>query len=66
MSRLAEKYEMDLPAETMLPVLEVHAEYLQAALDAIDEQFESLEHYLQDYLGLDGAGRERLRSHYLE
>ncbi len=66
LSRLAGKYEMELPAETMLPVLEVHPQYLQAALDAIDEQFESIDHYLEDVLGMDRCKRERLRSHYLE
>lgn len=66
LSRLVEKYEMDLPAEIMMPVLEVHPEYLQAALDAIDEQFESIDHYLEDVLGVDQGKRERLRSHYLE
>ena len=66
LSRLAEKYGMDLPAQAMMPVLEVHPEYLQAALDAIDEQFESIDHYLEDVLGVDHGKRERLRSHYLE
>ncbi len=66
MARLAEKYEMDLPEDTMLPVLQVHPEYLQAALDAIDEQFHSIEHYLEDVLGMHEGKLERLRSHYLE
>ncbi len=65
MDRLAQKYEMDLPPETMLPVLEVHPQYLQAAFDAINAEFDSLEHYLEDVLGVDNQKREQLRSHYL-
>ncbi len=66
LARLNREYSIDLPAETMLPVLEAWPEYLQAGLDAIDEGFASLDHYLESHLGLDSARRERLRAHYLE
>lgn len=62
---LRAKYEMDLEAERLLPVLQVYPEYLQAAFDAIDEEFESLENYLEQALGVDTAQQELLRRRYL-
>jgi len=64
--RLRDKYGMEtLDAETLLPVLEVHPEYLQAAFNAIDAEFASLEDYLDRHLGVDAAGRDLLRNRYL-
>ena len=65
LGRLQRKYEMGLPGEAMMPILEVHPDYLQAAFDAIDEEFSSFEHYLEDYLGLTPDQREQLCERYL-
>ena len=65
--RLRDKYGMEEPdAAALLPVLEVHPEYLQSAFDAIDAQFTSLENYLDQHLGVDAGKREQLRSRYLD
>ncbi|MCZ6829980.1 MAG: tyrosine-protein phosphatase [Gammaproteobacteria bacterium] len=64
--RLRDKYGMEeLETEALLPVLEVHPEYLQAAFDAIDAEFASLEDYLDRHLGVDADKRALLRSRYL-
>jgi protein-tyrosine phosphatase len=65
LGRLRAKYDMDLEAEVMMPVLEVYPEYLQSALDAIDEQFASVDDYLERQLGVDASAREALRNLYL-
>jgi protein-tyrosine phosphatase len=65
--RLREKYGMqELDAEALLPVLEVHPEYLQAAFDAIDAEYASVEDYLEKHLGVDAGAREILRQRYLD
>ena len=64
--RLSRKYSLEFPDEIVLPAVEVHPEYIQAAFDAIDEHYDSVPHYLEQVLGLDRSGLERLRSHYLE
>jgi protein-tyrosine phosphatase len=66
LDRLREKYAMDLPAEALLPILEVHPDYLQAGLTAIDEEFASVDVYLEDFLGLGEAELGQLRERYLE
>jgi len=63
--RIAKKYALDLNPEAIRPMLEVHPEYLQEALDAIDENFESLGSYLDQHLGLNQSRREELKSMYL-
>ena len=65
-SRLQAKYGMELETEVMMPILEVHPEYLQAAFDAIDAEFASLEDYLGRCLGLDEHKTALLRSRYLD
>ena len=66
LQRMCRKYGIELPEETIRPVLEVHPEYLQGAFDAIDGKYDSVGHYLEEVLGVDRVKRERLRSHYLE
>ena len=66
LKRMCRKYGIELPEETIRPVLEVHPEYLQGAFDAIDGKYDSVGHYLEEVLGVDRVKRERLRSHYLE
>ena len=47
--------------ELLRPMLEVRAEYLQAALDTMHEQFGSFDGYLRDGLGLGDVEIEALR-----
>ncbi len=56
--------EMDRDA--IMAIAGVRPEYLQAAIDAIEAEFEGVEQYLERAVGLDGAARELLRSRYLD
>jgi protein-tyrosine phosphatase len=47
--------------ELLRPLLEVRAEYLQAALDALRERFGTFDAYLRDGLGLSEIEVEALR-----
>ncbi len=65
--RMQRKYRLEhLDADVVLPILEVHEDYLAAALASIDENFGSVERYLEEGLGLGPAGVEELRRRYLE
>lgn len=48
------------------PLLEVRESYLQSAFDAIAENFSSLDHYLEDVLGLGQSERAELQGRYLD
>lgn len=50
-------------AETMLPLLEVRPEYIEASMDAMANTYGGVENFLADDLGVD---IEQLRRHYLE
>ncbi len=63
--RIAKKYDLGMNPDAVRPMLEVHPEYLQAALDAIDENYPSIDAYLQQHLGLDVESREKLKAMYL-
>lgn len=66
-ARLQQKYAMEhLPGDAVRPMLEVHEDYLARALDSIEERFDSLDHYLEEALGVGPAEREELRQRYLE
>ena len=43
----------------------VRPEYLRSAYDAIAAEFEGVEHYIEQAIGLDSAARQRLRSRYV-
>jgi protein-tyrosine phosphatase len=65
--RLREKYQMEqMDATAILPMLEVHEDYLARALDAIETSFPSLETYLEDALGVGPEELAGLRDRYLE
>lgn len=67
LDRLRRKYHMDnMDVETILPMLEVHQDYLERALQAIADNFGSLEEYLSEALGVGPAELEELRSRYLD
>ena len=55
-----------LPAETILPMLEVHEDYLNMALRTIVEEFGSVPVYLREVLGLGPQELAQLRARYLE
>jgi len=62
---MIKKYGLSLNAVALQPMLEVHPEYLQAAFNAIDENFGSIDSYLAEHLGLSFKGRAKLKSMYL-
>lgn len=66
MDRLRAKYQMDLEAEAILPMLEVHEDYLSAALASIDSRYSSVEEYLAEELGVGELERVELRGRYLD
>jgi protein-tyrosine phosphatase len=52
-------------AAALTAMYEVQPEYLQAAFDAIDSQWGSIDNYLQDQLGIGVAERQQLQQRYL-
>lgn len=65
--RLKQKYQMhQMDAASILPMLEVHEEYLARALLVIDRDYPSVDEYLADALGVGPAEVEALRARYLE
>lgn len=67
LDRLRKKYEMEhIEVEAILPMLEVHEDYLSRALATIDEQFGSIEAYLRDALGVGEAEVAELQRRYVE
>ena len=65
MQRIKQKYEMNLPDHAILPMLEVHEEYLSAALGAIDSRYPSFETYLEEELNIGSEELAELRGRYL-
>lgn len=64
--RLRRKYQMEhMDAESILPMLEVHEDYLARALAAIDENAASVEAYLESALAVGPAELAELRGRYL-
>ncbi len=65
MNIVRKKYQLDLPDAVMRPMLEVREEYLRAALDAVHEEYGSLETYLREALNVDESMRRELCSKLL-
>lgn len=66
MDRLREKYQMEaMDSEAILPMLEVHEDYLARALLAIEQSYPSVEVYLDEALGVGAAELAELRARYL-
>ena len=63
--RIQKKYQWTGEADAIRPMLEVHESYLQAAFDAIDQNFPSVEDYLAEVLGLGQSGCEQLQARFL-
>lgn len=64
--RLRRKYQMELEAEAILPMLEVHEGYLGAALNSIESRYSSIESYLAEELGVGESEQAELRERYLD
>lgn len=66
-ARLQQKYGMEsLPADAVLPMLEVHEDYLAQALDSIDDGHASVADYLEQALGVGPAELAELQRRYLQ
>ena len=52
--------------QPIMPMLEVHEDYLAMALHHIDDNFDSFEEYLEQALGVGPAEIAALRARYLE
>jgi protein-tyrosine phosphatase len=64
--RLKHKYQMQqMDTESVLPMLEVHEIYLSRALASIDDNYSSVEAYLEEALGVGSGAQEQLRARYL-
>jgi protein-tyrosine phosphatase len=67
LDRLRRKYELEhMAAEAILPMLEVHEDYLATALRHIVENYGSVEEYLAQALGVGSPELAELRARYLE
>lgn len=67
LDRLRQKYQLEhMVAAAILPMLEVHEDYLGIALQHIDENYASVEDYLEQALGVGPAELAELRGRYLE
>lgn len=64
--RLREKYQMQqMDEQSILPMLEVHEDYLARALLAIEQRFPSVEVYLEEALGVGPVEVAQLQASYL-
>ncbi len=64
--RLREKYQMQqMDTQSILPMLEVHEDYLSRALLAIEQRFPSVDVYLNEVLGVGAAEVALLQARYL-
>jgi|AntAceMinimDraft_5_1070358.scaffolds.fasta_scaffold00009_98 protein-tyrosine phosphatase len=67
MARLREKYQMQhMDSDSILPMLEVHEDYLTRALFAIEQSYPSVEDYLAEALGVGASEVVELRARYLD
>jgi protein-tyrosine phosphatase len=67
MERLQRKYGMEhIDPEAVLPMLEVHEDYLAQALASIEATYGDVDSYLEQALGVGTGEREELRRRYLE
>jgi protein-tyrosine phosphatase len=65
--RLKRKYDMhQLATDAIMPMLEVHEDYLDRALAVIERDYPSVEAYLAEALDVGPAERAELRARYLE
>ncbi|MFC5472666.1 tyrosine-protein phosphatase [Paraherbaspirillum soli] len=60
---LAQIAEAALPSEVVAPLLMVDAAYIEASLQVVEDDYDGMDHYLRQVLGID---LERIRRNYLE
>ncbi len=66
LDRLREKYRMHrMDAQSIMPMLEVHEDYLARALLAIEQNYPSVDVYLKEALGVGPAEVSELQARYL-
>jgi protein-tyrosine phosphatase len=65
LDRIRLKYGLDLADGKLLPMLEVHEDYLRAALSSIESRYPSIEIYLAEELGVGPPELAELRGRYL-
>lgn len=64
---LREKYQMQgMDTQSIMPMLEVHEDYLARALQSIEQGYPSVEIYLKEALGVGPAEVAELQARYLE
>lgn len=67
LDRLTRKYQLEhLLADAILPMLEVHQDYLAIALQHIEDNYDSVDDYLEQALGVGPLELAELRRRYLE
>lgn len=67
LDRLRSKYQLEhMDARAIRPMLEVHEDYLERALAVIEQNYDSVEHYLEEALAVGPAELKELRSRYLD
>tara|TARA_R110002110_G_C13470513_1_gene720800 strand:- start:36726 stop:37721 length:996 start_codon:yes stop_codon:yes gene_type:complete len=67
LERIKKKYAMEqMDAESVMPMLEVHEAYLACALQAIDREYDSIEAYLAEQLGVGEPEVKELQRRYLD
>ncbi|MEM8661680.1 MAG: tyrosine-protein phosphatase [Pseudomonadota bacterium] len=66
LERVRVKYQLeDMIAEAILPMLQVHEDYLAVAIEHIEQSFGSIDNYLEEALGVGRAERLELQARYL-
>ena len=67
LKRIRSRLWADLEAdrESTMALFGVRPEYLRSAYDVIAAEFEGVEHYIEQAIGLDGGARQRLRARYV-
>ena len=67
LERLRRKYDMeDMDVDAIMPMLEVHEDYLARALESIGRNYRSVEAYLEEALGVGPSELAELRARYLD
>jgi protein tyrosine/serine phosphatase len=63
--RMAARMGREISEEAIRPMLGVHVDYLNAAVDAMEERHGDIKSYMNAVLGVDEAMTERLRQHFV-
>jgi protein-tyrosine phosphatase len=63
--RMAARMGREISEEAIRPMLGVHVDYLNAAIDAMEDRHGDIPSYMNAVLGVDEAMTERLRQHFV-